>query len=289
MKKIIQVTFSALTYLLVLSFFVPPAFSAPVLVWSDEFNEDGVLPSERKWAYEVGFVRNEELQYYTNANLKNIRQKGGNLIIEAHKESIENPIYTPGAQNWRFAREYAQWSSASITTKQFQTFDSGRIEIRAKVPTHSGFWPAVWLLGAGFQSSNTPNAHSSNWPAIGEMDILEVNNNPVTTNHSSLHYDGDDGHYHMSTGAKPIDHADGFHIYAVQWDTNSISFSLDGQIFHSVMTDSTVGTNGVSPFTQPMYMIVNLAVNNTGFAGPLDEAVESVQFEVDYIRYFKIE
>ena len=59
------------------------------LVWSDEFNQDG-KPDPKKWAFETGFVRNRELQWYQPDNA---RCADGLLIIEARRERIKNPNY----------------------------------------------------------------------------------------------------------------------------------------------------------------------------------------------------
>lgn len=67
------------------------------LVWSDEFNNDG-LPDTSNWQYERGFVRNEEDQWYQP---ENAFCKNGSLIIEARKEQKPNPGYIKGSSDWR--------------------------------------------------------------------------------------------------------------------------------------------------------------------------------------------
>src|SRR5690606_1434013 len=58
------------------------------LVWSDEFEDEG-LPDPERWTYEEGFVRNQELQYYTRGRMENARVEGGHLVIEARREPYE--------------------------------------------------------------------------------------------------------------------------------------------------------------------------------------------------------
>jgi beta-glucanase (GH16 family) len=70
------------------------------LVWADEFNVDGP-PDPQNWTYERGFVRNEELQWYTSANA---RCEGGLLVIEARRERIENPRYDQDSRDWKRQR-----------------------------------------------------------------------------------------------------------------------------------------------------------------------------------------
>ena len=132
------------------------------LVWADEFNGKG-LPDQSKWDYEVGFIRNREKQYYTKARLENARVENGMLIIESRKEKYEKGDYT----------------SASLHTRYKAKWLYGRIEVRAKLPTGRGMWPAIWMLGANYGKVR--------WPACGEIDIMEnVGFNPDMI-HANVH------------------------------------------------------------------------------------------------------
>src|SRR4030043_273601 len=70
-----------------------PDFSSPAningmnLVWNEEFNEEG-KPHPSSWRYEIGYVRNHELQWYQP---NNARCTGGLRIIEGRREKISNP------------------------------------------------------------------------------------------------------------------------------------------------------------------------------------------------------
>ncbi|MFN2285624.1 MAG: glycoside hydrolase family 16 protein, partial [Anaerolineae bacterium] len=103
------------------------------LVWSDEFDYEG-LPDPEKWGYEVGYIRNDELQYYTEKREENARVEDGVLIIEARKDGDTVPDATRG------------YTSASLVTKDTATWTYGRIEVRAKLPQGVGTWPAAWTL-----------------------------------------------------------------------------------------------------------------------------------------------
>src|SRR5579862_5871785 len=83
------------------------------LIWFDEFSGKG-LPEASRWSYEVGRVRNNEDQFYTQARLENARQEGGNLVIEARREPWQG----------------AQVTSASVTSKE--SWKNVFIEVRAK-------------------------------------------------------------------------------------------------------------------------------------------------------------
>ena len=126
------------------------------LVWSDEFNTDGLLDS-KVWNYEEGFKRNHEAQWYQKANAY---CKDGNLVIEARKEkkSRRNPGFRKNSSRWPENIEKIHYTSASVNTAEKKEFLYGRVEVRAKIPTAGGAWPAIWLLGRGMD-----------WPSNGEI------------------------------------------------------------------------------------------------------------------------
>ena len=123
-----------------------------VLVWSDEFDYNG-LPDSKKWSYDTdgnsGGWGNNELQYYTASRLKNAEVKDGHLYITAHKEDFEGFKYT----------------SARLVTRQKGDWLYGRVEVKAKIPDGRGMWPAIWMLPTDWQYGG--------WPASGEIDIME--------------------------------------------------------------------------------------------------------------------
>ncbi len=122
------------------------------LVWSDEFNYSG-LPDAAKWGYDVGGSGwgNKELQYYTDRRKENARVENGHLIIEVRRDGFGNNEYT----------------SARLTSKGKGDWTYGRFEVRAKLPSGRGTWPAIWMLPSGKSYGN------AGWPDNGEIDIME--------------------------------------------------------------------------------------------------------------------
>jgi len=121
----------------------PKAIDGYSLVWHDEFNnEDG--PDKNSWQFEHGFVRNEELQWYKedNATCEN-----GVLLIKGIRDTILNDQFDSSSKDWRKNRQYADYSSASINTAKSHAWLFGRFEIRARIDTAKGSWPAIWTLG----------------------------------------------------------------------------------------------------------------------------------------------
>src|SRR3954467_10722438 len=78
------------------------------LVWNDEFNKNG-KPDSGNWIYEKGFVRNNELQWYTP---ENVNSKNGLLVLEGRKEKIRNPAFNATSSDWRINRQFANYTSA---------------------------------------------------------------------------------------------------------------------------------------------------------------------------------
>jgi beta-glucanase (GH16 family) len=234
------------------------------LVWSDEFNYQG-LPDSSKWNYDIGGDGwgNNEAEFYTEKRLENARVEKGNLIIEAKKEDWGNKKYT----------------SARLVTKGKGDWSSGRIEVRAKLPKGRGSWPAIWMLG-----SKTP----LKWPDDGEIDIME-------------HVGYDPGVIHASTHCKKYNHiirtqktavtdvpdfADAYHIYAVEWDAENLSIFVDDKKYFSI-TNEHSGYEAW-PFSNPMYLLLNIAVGgNWGGQKGVDDSIFPLQMLVDYVRVYQ--
>ncbi len=238
-----------------------------ILAWSDEFSVDG-RPDPAKWGYEEGFVRNHELQYYTKDRPENVRVEGGMLVIEGRKE----PYQDKG--------KAAQYTSASLQGLGKADFTYGRIEARAKVPFGKGVWPAIWTLGV--------NIPAVNWPACGEIDIMEFVGKEPKRIHGTIHYKNSQDGKHKQDGKAfetPAPPYDDFHVYAVEWTPERIDFYFDDVKYHSVaLADAAV--DGQNPFQKPHYLIVNLALGGD-WGGAMDDSVLPQKFLVDYIRVYK--
>ena len=139
------------------------------LVWHDEFKKNGP-PDPANWNYERGFVRNSELQWYQP---ENAFCSNGLLVIEARREHKPNPEFVTNSTDWQTRREWIDYTSASITSRRLREFKYGKFEMRARIDTRPGSWPAFWTLGA------QPGIR---WPACGEVDIMEFYTNTVLAN-----------------------------------------------------------------------------------------------------------
>ena len=250
------------------------------LVWADEFNANG-KPNPEFWKYEKGFVRNEELQWYQEKNANCI---DGVLLIEGRREEITNPKFKVGSQDWRTNREAAHYTSASINTRGQKQWLYGRFEIRARIDTTMGSWPAIWTLGIAKQ-----------WPSNGEIDLMEfyrVNNVPTILANVAW---GTDKQYiaKWDTERIPVAHfltkdpewTKKFHIWRMDWTKESIKLYLDDELLNTTLLSETVNPDGSNPFTQPHYLLLNLAIGGNG--GNPDQSMFPIKYEVDYVRVYQ--
>ena len=165
------------------------------------------------------------------------------------------------------------FTSARIKSENLYEFTYGRVEIRAKLPSGGGTWPALWALGANFDTVG--------WPDCGEIDIMEhVGNSPNITS-SALHYPGNFGGTAV-TGSIPISTATSeFHNYTVEWTPDSIKFVVDDEFIHTSFVNSSA-----TPFNADFFFIMNIAMGGT-LGGAIDSAFTQDTMEVDYIRVYQ--
>lgn len=233
------------------------------LVWSDEFNKDG-LPDPKKWTYEEGYIRNGEAQYYTKGRSENARIEKGRLIIEARLD------------NWQGRKI----TSASLTTEGKQSFLYGRLEARAKVPTGRGTWPAFWTLGE--------NIRQVGWPRCGELDILEYVGFDPNKVHANVHVDA---YNHMKGNGRGNNLEAGrpwevFNTYAVEWYEDRVEFFFNDTRYLVFRKESN--DEAVWPFAKPHYAILNLAIGGGwGGAQGIDESLFPHRYEIEYVRYYR--
>ena len=245
------------------------------LVWSDEFDYTG-LPDPRKWGYEEGFVRNKEPQYYTRGRLENARVENGALIIEARKETFKNPHFNSGNPKMGIQPEFAEYTSASLTTKNLASWRFGRMEIRAKLPQGAGQWPAFWMLGIDHDSTG--------WPGCGEIDIMEYWARQPHEMTSTVHW-RKDGKHQQDSGKLNVPSSLGdFHVYALEWDDEKMDFFCDGKKYHTVPL-SELEDKGGNAFRKPFYILLNLAIEGRG--RKVDDSVFPRQFVVKYVRVYE--
>jgi beta-glucanase (GH16 family) len=247
------------------------------LVWADEFNTNGA-PNPANWNYERGFVRNHELQWYQP---ENALCTNGLLVIEARREPRPNPGHVAGSKDWRKQRAYIGITSASMTGRGLREFKYGKFELRARIDTRPGSWPAFWTLGA---------THGLRWPACGEVDIMEFYTGTVLAN-LGWQQDGQTKWLAHKTPVAELGSTNWskkFHIWTMEWDEKKIDLFLDGKLMnHLNLSDADQADCG-NPFHRPVYLILNQAIGGDCGGDPANTEFP-VRFEVDWVRVYQPE
>ena len=232
---------------------VPSSFNYE-LVWADEFTEDGELCHEN-WTYDLGTGSqgwgNFEAQSYTN-NSENVRKENGILKITAIKSGNS-------------------YTSARVKTKNLFDFTYGRIEIRAKLPSTAGTWPAVWLLGS--------NINEVSWPQCGEIDIIEQFSNKQENMSTAHWYSNGNAQYGLSVNNSTL--TSSFNTFRLDWTPTSITAYLNDSQYWVMSTNATM------PFFDNFFLIANLALGGNKGAGNIDPNFTEDSLEIDYIRVYQ--
>lgn len=254
-----------------------PQYTGYALVWSDEFSNDGA-PNPQNWAFEKGFVRNHELQWYQPDNAY---VKKGKLIIEGRREQKPNPTYSAQSQDWRKQRENIEYTAASLKTQGLHSWQYGRFEMRAKIDTQAGIWPAFWTLGV-----------EGEWPRNGEIDIMEFYRGMLLANVAW----GSETRFKAIWRdlKKPIETFQDprwrkkFHVWRMDWDEKAIRLYVDGELLNFVELQYTINQDGTqkNPFMQPHYLLLNLAIGGDNGGDPSSSQFPS-KYIIDYVRVYQ--
>lgn len=267
------------------------------LVWSEEF--DGDRLDEVKWTYaaDCGGGGNDERQCYA-VSPDTVSVKDGVLRLTAVKRKtrgLANPWAGPTGP-----MKTGDYASGKILTQGKASWRYGRIEARARVPGGQGVWPAIWMM--------PELSVYGGWPKSGEIDILETVNLGAPCGaceggrenriFGTIHFAADAAGTHKQVSAStPMPASkDGFHIYAVEWSAEAITWFVDGQKYAEAKAadwkrddvKAEKGTADASPFDQPFHLILNLAFGGRWPEGAnakgIDEAALPATMEVDWVR-----
>jgi beta-glucanase (GH16 family) len=276
MKKRAAVVVVPLLLIVVSTTFIAVGASAASvrgpLTWSDEFSGPAGSRVGPSWRAETGGSGwgNQELQTYTSRTANAALDGAGHLAITARRERS-------GAQCWYGPCEYT--SARLITAGKFsQTY--GHFEAMIKIPRGQGMWPAFWLLG--------DDVFTTGWPASGELDVMENVGMEPGTAHGSMHSPGHSGANsltgsYMLPGGRAL--ADDFHVYAIDWQPDSVTWSVDGNPY-STKTRADVG-GGQWPFDHPFFVLLNVAVGGSWPGAPDATTSFPQTMLVDYVRVYQ--
>jgi beta-glucanase (GH16 family) len=250
------------------------------LVWQDEFNTPGPINS-LNWHHQtqviipgVGWANGEE-QHYTNRIENSFVDNAGFLHIVAKDETFTSQGLTKN------------YTSARLNSKFAFTY--GRVDVRAKLPLEAGTWPAIWMLGKNINENGgywDANFGTTNWPACGELDIMEHGifpGQPINYINSAIHTPCCFGGNPNQGGTLAADLANSFHVYSINWSPNQITFLLDDVGFYTY--NPAVKDASTWPFTQDQYILLNVAMG--GIAGAVDPTFTQSPMIIDYVRVYQ--
>ena len=245
------------------------------LVWADEF--DGAILDTNKWYHQTfgpngGRWFNNELQHYTDSDTNSF-VANGNLHIVAKKETKTMNGAT------------LDYTSARLNSKFAFTY--GRVDVKAKLPAGNGTWPAIWTLGKNITETGaywqTQGFGTTNWPACGEIDIMEHGLHATNEVSSALHTTSSSGNT-MNTAKKQLPNvAENFHIYSMNWSPNQITFLIDGEAYYTY--NPSTKNNATWPFDLDQFLLLNVAIG--GFSGDPDANFTESSMIIDYVRVYQ--
>jgi len=242
----------------------PTSYAGYSLVWSDEF-DNNVLDAST-WVHDLGdgcpnvcgWGNNEVIWYQQ----QNATVADDFLTIEAKEEMVNGYNHT----------------SSRIKTQGNQSFQYGRIDIRAKLPYSQGLWPALWMLG--------DNITSLGWPSCGEIDIMELIGGGIndSVTHGTGHWDNNGhnfvgGSYTLNSGI----FANQFHVFSIIWDATEIQWYVDDNLFYTL----DITAPEMSEFHNPFFFIFNVSVGGNWPGYPDATSIFPQTMQVDYVRVFQ--
>ena len=222
----------------------------------DDFSSNTI--DSNKWGYELGYVRNNETQRYTNTNAE---VNDGVLALRGLKDSSGN------------------WTSASIISKGHFAFMYGKIEARVKLCNLNGAFGAFWTLGDsfefGYKENASPDTLGEWWAYCGEFDIVEFYNKKLTCGvfFNQKEESGRVWYDNYATGD--------WHIFAMEWATDgSLKFTIDGNVL------STTSATDNRAFHIPHFILLNQAIGASG--GTPDSSTTEITQYVDWVKYYPL-
>jgi beta-glucanase (GH16 family) len=255
-----------------------PNIASGTLVWSDEFdNSTGAdaAPDKTIWTYDTGNGG------WGNSELENYCASGS--TTSPCDSSNPNAYVSTDGYLHIVARQPSTgvYTSARMKTEGLFSFTYGRIEARMQIPEGQGLWPAFWMLGN--------NINTVNWPACGEMDIMEhINTQQPDWIAGSVHGTSYNASQEYPGATGPTFSAADWHTYGMIWTKGSVQYYVDSP--SNVYATNTSGNmqGGVWPFDSDggAFVILNLAVGGNWPGSPVAATTFPSEVVVDYVRIY---
>ena len=249
----------------------PADLTGYTLAFEDNFDDIGAGPNGQNWVFDEG------------------NDGWGNNEVQDYQSDLDDAMIVDGGAGNGALQITAQGVNGNITSARVRSdIDNldpyGYFEVRAKLPSEAGAWPAIWLLGDGGRQT---------WPNEGEIDLVEWSSAyhdeaTGTDMISALHYpDNHGGNANDMTHSldTPVDE---WHVYQTWWTPTEIAIGVDGtrEDAHLVYTKPDGADNDAWPFDGPMDLIMNIAIGGTlGGSAPTGDF--SYNMLVDYVRIYQ--
>lgn len=230
------------------------------LVWEDSFSREGFIDTATWSKIPRGL---SDWNNYMSSFDSCYAVENDNLILY-------------GIKNTAQTQDTAPYLTGGLYTKGKKTFAEGKIEIRAKLGSATGAWPAIWML-----------PEDAKWPTGGEIDIMEH------LNSDTIVYQTTHSHYSHTLGIKDnpkngatasIDPND-YNIYGVELSPDSLVFSVNRQrifAYPRIETDQP----GQYPFDRPFYLLIDMQLGGN-WVGKVNPEDLPVKMEIDWVRFYK--
>jgi glycosyltransferase involved in cell wall biosynthesis len=179
------------------------------------------------------------------------------------------------------ARARSALAPGEIESGMLRSRWSGRygvFEIRMRVPSGRGLWPAFWL-----------NPEDQRWPP--EIDVTEIVDNGRDSTRSSFHFlhGGGDAAARFSRlnrqhAYEPgIDYSDAYHVFAVEWTPERVRHLVDGKL---VVDREYQWRHDDGSDAGPAHVLVNLAVGGKWPGAPVASSLPA-RLRLEYIRVWQ--
>ena len=238
------------------------------LVWADEFNGDAI--NFEYWNHELGDGTayglpagwgNNELQLYTD---------------QATHSGIDKTDDVSALRITAVEESAGAYRSAKLTSQNKISVRFGRVDVKAKMPSGQGIWPAIWMLG--------DNIDEISWPGCGEIDIVEILGQEPDRMYSTVHFTNSENSLESIQGESNNfgDLSADYHVYTVEWTPEQIRFLLDGTMINELAIE-----DDMKEFLRSFYIILNVAVGGYWPGDPDNTTVFPQQMLVDYVRVYE--
>jgi beta-glucanase (GH16 family) len=240
---------------------VPPDLPGWDVAWFDEFAGNQLNTSLWTPIFSTNPTNNSLHAYLPSQ----VAVAGGNLVITSTNQPYQGLPYRSGQVISKVEQQYGKW------------------EVRAKLPTTAGQWPAIWLL---------PRTGTYPWPSQGEIDIMENRGDEPHRTSSAFHWGTNPPYSHSFVYDEQSAHQDGqpenfhseFHTYGVEWTDRQLRFFVDG-VNHYTAHDADVG-GFLSNQSANMETVINNAIGGDFLPDPNGSTVWPQQMLIDYVHVY---